>query len=42
VAGNWRISIRVSELGFGRDDALVLDTLDVVAIWQGSLFPWVG
>jgi hypothetical protein len=40
----WRLDdqIRVSELGFGRDDALVLDTLEVVAIWQGSLFPWVG
>lgn len=40
----WQLNdqIRVSELGFGRDDALVLDTLDVVAIWQGSLFPWVA
>jgi hypothetical protein len=40
----WQLDdqIRVSELGFGRDDVLVLDTLDVVAIWQGSLFPWVG
>ena len=40
----WQLDdqIRVSELGFGRDDALVLDTLEVVAIWQGSLFPWVG
>ncbi len=40
----WQLEdqIRVSEVGFGRDDALVLDTLDVVAIWQGSLFPWVG
>ncbi len=40
----WQLEgqIRVSERGFGRDDALVLDTLDVVAIWQGSLFPWMG
>jgi hypothetical protein len=40
----WQLDaeIRVSELGFGRDDAQVLDTLDVVAIWQGGLFPWVG
>jgi hypothetical protein len=40
----WQLDdpIRISELGFGRDDAMVLDTLDVVAIWQGSLFSWVG
>ena len=40
----WQLddSIRVSERGFGRDDVLMLDTLEVVAIWQGSLFPWVG
>jgi hypothetical protein len=42
--GGWQLDdqIRVSELGFGRDDALVLDTLEVVATWLGSLFPWVG
>ena len=34
--------VRVSELGFGRDDALVFDTWDVVAIWQGTMFAWVG
>ena len=34
--------IRVSEVGFGRVDADVFDTLEVVAIWQGCLFPWVG
>jgi len=28
-------------MGFGRHDALVLDTLDVVAIWQDSLFACV-
>ncbi len=40
----WQLKdqIRVSELGFGRDDALVLDTLQVVANWLGNLFPWVG
>ena len=39
----WQLAeeIRVSELGFGRDDALVFDTLGVVAMWQGCLFPWV-
>jgi hypothetical protein len=42
--GGWQLDgkIRVSERGFGRDDALVLHTLDVVATWLGSLFPWVG
>jgi hypothetical protein len=34
--------IRVSEVGFGRIDAAVFDTMSVVAIWQGTLFPWVG
>jgi hypothetical protein len=40
----WQLEdqIRISELGFGRDDARVLDTLEVVATWLGSLFPWVG
>ena len=40
----WQLDdqIRVSEVGFGRADADVFDTLNVVAIWQGSLFPWVG
>jgi len=40
----WQLDdeIRVSEIGFGRDDALSFDTLEVVAIWQGCLFPWVG
>ena len=40
----WQLDdeIRVSEVGFGRADAAVYDTLEVVAIWQGSLFPWVG
>jgi len=38
----WQLddAIRVSEVGFGRDDADVFDTLEVVAIWQGYLFPW--
>ena len=34
--------IRVSEVGFGRVDATVFDTLETVAIWQARLFPWVG
>jgi hypothetical protein len=34
--------IQVSEVGFGRDDALAFDTLNVVAIWQGTMFAWVG
>ena len=40
----WQLDdeIRVSELGFGRVDAEVFDTLSVLAIWQGCLFPWVG
>jgi len=40
----WQLDdeIRISELGFGRTDAAVFDTLEVVAIWQGSLFPWLG
>ncbi len=40
----WQLDdqIRVSERGFGRDDALVLDTQQVVETWLGSLFPWVG
>ncbi len=40
----WQLEdqIRVRERGFGRDDALVLDTQQVVATWLGSLFPWVG
>jgi hypothetical protein len=40
----WQLDdeVHVSELGFGRGDAQVFDTLSVVAIWQGSLFPWVN
>jgi hypothetical protein len=40
----WQLDdeVRVSEVGFGRADADVFDTLSVVAIWQGSLFPWMG
>ena len=34
--------IRVSEVGFGRADALAFDTMNVVAIWQGTMFAWVG
>ena len=39
----WQLDdqIEISELGFRRHDALVLDTLDVVAIWQSRLFAWV-
>jgi hypothetical protein len=38
----WQLEdeIRVSEIGFGRPDAEIYPTLDVVAIWQGALFPW--
>jgi hypothetical protein len=40
----WQLDdvIWVSEVGFGRNDALVFDTWDVVAIWQGTMFAWVG
>jgi hypothetical protein len=40
----WQLEdeIRVSEVGFGRGDALVFDTWEVVAIWQGTMFAWVG
>ena len=40
----WQLAdeIRVSEVGFGRDDALAFDTMNVVAIWQGAMFPWGG
>jgi len=40
----WHLDdeIRVSEVGFGRNDALAFDTWEVVAIWQGTMFPWVG
>ena len=40
----WQLDdhIRVSEVGFGRTDAEIYDTLNVVAIWQGILFPWVN
>jgi len=40
----WQLDdeIKASELGFGRGDAVVLDTWDVVAIWQGTMFAWVG
>ena len=34
--------IRVSEVGFGRVDALAFNTMNVVAIWQGTMFTWVG
>ncbi len=40
----WQLDdvVWVSEIGFGRDDALSFDTMNVVAIWQGAMFPWVG
>lgn len=34
--------VRVSEAGFGREDAAVFDTWEVVAIWQGTMFAWLG
>ena len=38
----WELGekMRVSEQGFGRPDAQVFDTLDLVAVWQGYAFPW--
>jgi hypothetical protein len=38
----WELGeeIRVSEQGFGRSDAHVFDTLDLVPVWQGYAFPW--
>ncbi|HPM84707.1 MAG TPA: hypothetical protein PLF81_28575 [Candidatus Anammoximicrobium sp.] len=38
----WELGeeIRVSEQGFGRPDAQVFDTLDLVPVWQGYAFPW--
>ena len=41
-AEGWELheEIRVSELGFGRPDAQVFDTLSIVAAWQGEAFPW--
>lgn len=40
----WQLAdeIRVSEVGFERVDALAFDTMHIVAIWQGAMFPWVG
>lgn len=40
----WQLDdeVRVSEAGFGRRDAEVFDTWDVVAMWQGAISPWVG
>ena len=39
----WQLAdeIRVSEVGFGRVDALAFGTMNVVAIWQGTMFAWV-
>jgi hypothetical protein len=34
--------VRVGEAGFGREDAVVFDTWEVVAIWQGTMFAWLG
>ena len=39
-ADGWGEEIRVSEQGFGRSDALVFDTLDIIPVWQGYAFPW--
>ena len=41
-ADGWELGeeIRVSEQGFGRPDAQVFDTLDIVPVWQGHAFPW--
>jgi hypothetical protein len=38
----WQLDdeICVSEIGFGRFDAEVFGTWEVVAIWQGAMFPW--
>lgn len=39
---DWELGeeIRVSEQGFGRPDARVFATLQIVPIWQGYVFPW--
>lgn len=38
----WQLEedVSVSEQGFDSPDAVVFDTLDVVAMWQGYAFPW--
>jgi hypothetical protein len=40
----WQLEevILVSQRGFGHIDAIVFDTLDVVAAWQGDAYPWVA
>jgi len=39
--GDLDVAIQVSERGFGRPDAMIFDTLDVVAAWQSHAFPWL-
>ncbi len=38
----WQLheTIEVSETGFHQPDAVIFETLDVVAAWQGYAFPW--
>ena len=38
--GDFDVEIEVSERGFGRLDAMIFDTLEVVAAWQSHTFPW--
>lgn len=39
---DWELGaeIRVSEQGFGRPDAQIFDTLEIVPVWQAYAFPW--
>jgi len=41
-ADGWELGeeVRVNEQGFGRPDAQVFDTLDIIPVWQGYAFPW--
>jgi hypothetical protein len=41
-ADGWELGeeVRVSEQGFGRHDAVLFDTLDLVPLWQGYSYPW--
>ena len=41
-ADGWELGeeIRVSEQGFGRPDARVFGTMDIIPVWQGYAFPW--
>jgi hypothetical protein len=40
----WQLEdmICVSQRGFQQHDAVIFDTLDIVAAWQGFAFPWTA